>query len=306
MTQARPSFMRRILREPLLHFVLLGAVVFTGYMATHPIVSSDERTIVVDREHLLTFLQYRSKAFDRQHFAEVLDTMSPTALQDLIDGYVQEEAMYREAKSLKLDDRDYVARRRLVQQLEFITQGFVADQKPLTGAELARYYDTHKADYYQEPSLTFTHVFFDRAKHGDKAEALARAELAKLNAGKVPFTQAMAHGDRSLYDVNYVRQDLGVIISDFGKPLAEKLLSLTPSLERWQGPFESKFGVELVMVTEIDKGGVPPLAQIRDRVKADAIEADKKARIDQAIASIVKSYKVKIEAIQHKAEASGS
>jgi parvulin-like peptidyl-prolyl isomerase len=302
MTEPRRSLFKRIVREPLLHFVLLGAVVFAAYLITHPMGSTDDRTIVVDREHLLSFLQYRNKAFDRTHFAEVLDTMSPGALQDLIRDYVQEEAMYREAKSLKLDDRDYVARRRLVQQLEFITQGFVADQKPLTDAGLVKYYEAHKADYYEEPTLTFTHVFFDRAKHGEQTEALARAELTKLNADKVPFTEATEHGDRPLYGVNYVQRDLGTVISDFGKPMAETLLSLTPSAETWRGPFESKYGVELVMVTDIGKGGVPPLDQIRERVRTDAVEADRQARVDQAIASIVKSYRVKVEPIQHKAE----
>ena len=123
MTERRPSLIRRILHEPLLHFALLGAAVFAAYLALHPTAASDERTIVVDRGHLLNFMQNRAKAFDRPHFAEVLDTMSPSALDDLIKDYVREEAMYREAKSLKLEDRDYVARRRLVQQLEIITRG---------------------------------------------------------------------------------------------------------------------------------------------------------------------------------------
>ncbi len=294
------ALLRRILREPLAHFVALGALIFAAYLVTHPTAASDERTIVVDREKILTFLQYRSKAFDQQRFSGVLDTMSPKAVRDLVADYVQEEAMYREAKSLKLDEGDYLARRRLVQQLEFVTQGFVADARPPNDAEVAGYYAAHKSDYAAEPSITFTHVFFDRARHGAETLALARAELARLNAAKVPFTQAPAHGDRPLYDVNYVQRDASAIAADFGAPMAKALLSLTPSADRWQGPFETEYGAELVMVTDIAKGGAPPLDQIRERVRADAAEADKRARVGEAVANIVKSYRVRTEAIQNR------
>ena len=298
MTDANSSLVRRILHEPLLHFALLGAAVFAVYLALHPKAAADDRTIVVDRNHLLTFLQNRAKAFDRPHFAEVLDTMSPSALDDLIKDYVQEEAMYREAKGLKLDERDYVARRRLVQQLEIITQGFVGDAKPLAEADLEKYYAAHRRDYAEPPEITFTHVFFDRTKHGDKTEALALAELAKLNIDKVPFDKAMGHGDRPLYAVNYVQQTKEVIAGDFGQNLADSVFALKPEPGVWQGPIESKYGLELVMMTGLTDGGTPPFAEIRDRVKADAAEADRKARIDAAIQSIVKSYKVDIEQVQ--------
>lgn len=295
-----PAAARWAAREPLAHFAALGALIFAVYLATHPMAASDERTIVVDRQQLLTFLQYRSKEFDQQHFATVLDTMSPKALQDLVDAYVQEEAMYREAKSLKLDQHDYVARRRLVQQLEFATQGLVADRKPPTDAEVAAYYEAHKADYTEEPSLTFAHVFFDSAKHGEGTEVLARAELGRLNADRTPFSQAMAHGDRPLYDVNYVQRDIGAVASDFGAPMARRLLALTPSADRWQGPFESKYGFELVMLTEVEKGGAPPLDAIRERVRQDAAEADKKAHLGAAVAAIVQAYRVRtLGALQH-------
>jgi len=298
MTERRPSLIRRILHEPLLHFALLGAAVFAAYLALHPTAASDERTIVVDRGHLLNFMQNRAKAFDRPHFAEVLDTMSPRALDDLIKDYVREEAMYREAKSLKLEDRDYVARRRLVQQLEIITRGFVADAKPLTDADLAKYYAAHKRDYAEPPAITFTHVFFDRSKHGDRTEALARAELAELNADKVPFDRAMGHGDRPLYGVNYVGETKQNVAGDLGQSFGDAVFGLKPEPGIWQGPFESKYGVELVMVTALTEGGAPPFAEVKDRVKADAGEADRKAKIDAAVESIVKSYKVDVEAVQ--------
>lgn len=288
----------RIVREPLLHFLVLGALIFAAYAVTHPSASSDPRTIVVDRQRLLAFLQYRAKTFDAERFAQTLDTLSPRALEGLIDDYVREEAVYREAKALKLDEGDYVARRRLVQQLEFATQGFVADLPPPTDAEVKVYFDTHAADYRLEPTLTFTHVFFDRTEHGARTEALAQAKLAELNVAKVPFDSAMAHGDRPLYDLNYVQRDLSGVAGDFGAPMARALMSLTPSAERWQGPFVSNGGVELVMLTDRTESGLPALAEIRERVRADAAEAAKRARVEDALQAIVRTYRVRREAIQ--------
>jgi hypothetical protein len=294
------GLLRLSLREPLVHFLVLGALIFMAYAIAHPAATSDERTIVVDRERLLTFLQYRAKSFDAPRFAALLDTMSPQALDDLVADYVQEEALYREAKALKLDEGDYNARRRLVQQLEFATEGFVADAKPPSNAEVDRYFAAHRSDYAAEPAITFTHIFFDRDRRGGATEAIARAELSRLNAKKVPFTEAPGRGDRPLYEVNYVQRDFSAVSNDLGAPLARTLFSLTPSTERWQGPFEGEHGVELVMVTQITKGGAPPLAEIRERVRADAAEVDKRARVAEAIAAIVKSYRVKTTTLQQK------
>ena len=111
--------------------------------------------------------------------------------------YVREQALYREALSLGLDANDYIIKRRLIQKLDFISQGFAEAAIKLSAKEIEAYYTANKKAYYVQPSVTFTHVFFDAHKRGaDQAAALARRGLAELNGKTVPFTDAPAHGDR--------------------------------------------------------------------------------------------------------------
>ena len=94
---------RRILRDPLIHFLLLGGLLFV----LHAVIGNpdrredDEKTIVVDREALLTFMQYRASAFEPEYFEAQFDALAPEQLQQLAQAYVQEEAMSREAQATR-------------------------------------------------------------------------------------------------------------------------------------------------------------------------------------------------------------
>ena len=105
-----------ILKEPLLHFLTIGLILFLvyGYIEKDKYSDTPEK-IVVDRSKLLVFLQYRSKVFDNQNFSDILNNMPGKQLRKLIDDYAREEALYREAKTLSLDKNNYIARKRLIQ-----------------------------------------------------------------------------------------------------------------------------------------------------------------------------------------------
>ena len=292
------SFLRKCIADPLFHFLVLGACLFGIYYGLHKRGDEDPRTIVVDRAHLLTYLQYRSKAFDAERFNAVLDKMPQKDLDGLIGDYVEQEALYREAKALKLDANDFVARRRLIQQLEFILEGYTSDETPPSEAELSAYYEAHKAAYYVAPTVTFTHVFFDASRHGAKTNALAEAELKTLNAHHVEFSKATGYGDRFLYQVNYVHKSADLIASHFGPEIAKAVFALPVDARHWAGPFRSPYGAHLLLVTARTDGYIPPLDEIHERVFEDARQAREQAKQDAAIASVVKSYKVKVSTIR--------
>lgn len=289
---------RSVVADPLFHFLLLGACLFGFYALVHKGKNDDPRTIVVDRPHLLTYLQYRSKAFDAKRFKAVLDNMPQKELDGLVRDYVEEEALYREAKALKLDANDYVARRRLIQQLEFVLEGFLAKDAPLSEAELTAYYEAHKSAYAVAPTVTFTHVFFDQSRHHDKTKALAEAALKTLNARSVAFSEATSYGDRFLYQVNYVQKDAGLVSSHFGAAFANAVFALPVDAHHWVGPLSSPYGEHLVLVTERTKGSIPSLDEVRARVTEDAEEARQRAKEDAAIAGVVKSYKVDVRQLR--------
>ncbi len=284
----------RILKEPLLHFLLIGVVLFVAYDGLNGDTGEiDSREIRVTRDDLLTFIQYRAKAFDKERFNQVLDTMPGHKLQGLIDAYVREEALYREAKALNLDRNDYVARRRLIQQLGFITRGFITTGTKLTEQELHTYFQAHQDNYYQPAEITFTHVFFNHDRHGaGQAKTLAQQTLQQLNAKLVPFHEGLGYGDRFLYDVNYVDKQADEVASHFGEPMQQQVFQLAPDDQLWQGPFSSPYGEHLVMVTRLQPGYAPELAEVQGKVYQDALRDRQEAELDEAVRGIVKGYRV--------------
>ncbi|HEY0942353.1 MAG TPA: peptidylprolyl isomerase [Steroidobacter sp.] len=290
------SRIKALLREPLLHFLLLGTALFVAYgHFNQDAADADPQTIVVDRDNLLTFIQFRSRAFDAATFQQALDRLSEEELQQLIKDYTREEALYREAKALQLDKNDYVSRLRLIQQLEFITRGFTDAQVEVTEQEIQRHYETHESEYRVQPKVTFTHVFFSSDRHGAKeAEALARAELKKLNGGRVRFDQAPGHGERFLYHVNYVAREAEEVASHFGEDMQTQLFALKPDDKQWRGPFQSPYGSHLVMLTQHEAGYLPSFDEVRARVEQEARQAAMDARFEESIQSIVDAYDVEV------------
>ncbi len=287
--------MKKILRDPLVHFLVLGLGLFVlfGLVASDD-ATYDSKVINVDRDALLTFVQYRSRAFQPQAAAARLDGMSEEELERLISDYVREEALHREAKALGVDKNDYVIKRRMIQSIEFITDGFVTAAVEVSDEDVAAYYETNREAYYVNPFVTFTHVFFNGERHSrDEAFALASAKLAELNKDRVPFSHAPRHGDRFPYFLNYVERDPQFVASHFGLPMSEQVFALEASDATWHGPFESENGLHLVLLTRKAEGRYPDLAEVeaiaRDDAEREAIAKQK----DKAIQAIVDTYEVR-------------
>jgi hypothetical protein len=287
--------MSRLLRDPLTHFLLAGVALFVLF----ELVASDEaaynsKVIHVDREALLTFVQYRSRAFEPQAAAARLDRMPEEELERLIEDYVREEALHREAIALGMDKNDYIIKRRMIQSIEFITDGFVTAAVDVGDEDVAAYYEANRKDYYVNPFATFTHVFFDRERHDpDEMAALAAAKLAELNRDQVHFSNAPRHGDRFPFFVNYVERDPQFVASHFGPAMAEAVFNLEPNDAGWRGPFESEFGLHLVMLTKKVAGRYPELAEIERIVREDAEREAIGQQKDEAIQAIVDTYEVR-------------
>lgn len=285
-----------MLKEPLAHFLAAGL----GLFALFGIVNRDEGTddakvIIVDEGALLTFVQYRIKAFNPELARNKLDSLSDEELATLIDDFVREEVLHREALALGLGEDDYVIRRRLVQKLEFITEGFAEASVVPDEASLQRYFDAHKSDYYVEPFVTFTHVFFE-TEDRPRAEAWAKAKgkLAELNRRSTPFSDAPKYGDRFLYHVNYVERTPEYVESHFGAPMTKAVFELEPNDLVWRGPFDSPYGVHLVLLITNEPGREPSLAEIEERVREDWRRSRVREEAEAAIEDIVDAYDVEI------------
>ena len=290
----------KLLREPLAHFLAIGLGLFVLFDLVAPEDAGlDAKTIVVDRPALLTFIQFRSKAFNPEVAAARLDALSDTELYMLIDDYVREEALHREALALGMDQNDYVIKQRLIQSLQFITNGFVSAAVDVSDEEIAAYYEANRDDYYVDPYVTFTHVFFGSDQHGAaEARQLAEAKLAELNHERVPFSESTRHGDRFLYNVNYVERTEDFVASHFGRSMAAELFALEPDDSHWYGPFESAYGFHLALLTRRTDGLYPPLEEIADTVREDALRIKLDEQNERAVQAIVDTYEVRMEDVR--------
>jgi hypothetical protein len=288
--------LKKIIREPLVHFLAIGVGLFVLFDLVAPEDNNlDSKTIVVDRDALLTFIQFRSKAFNPEVAASRLDALEGAELDLLVKDYVREEALHREALALGMDQNDYVIKQRLIQSLQFITNGFVSAAVDVSDEEIAEYYEANRDDYYVDPYATFTHVYFSSDRHGpEQARQLAEAKLAELNDANVPFSESTRHGDRFLYNVNYVERTEDFVASHFGRAMAAAVFELEPDSERWHGPIESAYGQHLVMLTKRTAGLYPPLEDIADAVREDALRIKLDEQNDRAVQAIVDTYDVRM------------
>ena len=286
--------MKTLLSEPLLHFLALGTGLFLLFQWLGRDGSMDDRLILVDDAALRDFVQYRTQDFDLGITEHRIARMTALEVDQAVKDLIREEALHRRAQALRLGERDYVIRRRLVQKMEFIAEGAAADLALQPGAA-QHHYDEHREDYYQQPSITFAQVHFNRRRHGaEVAHALALAKRDELNRQRAPFTAATAHGDRFLYYVNYVERPPDFVSSHFGPAMTEQLFALTPDAERWRGPFESEHGFHLALVTDNRPGRYPDFAEVAQQAAADARRALVRKRTEAAVQAIIAAYDVEV------------
>ena len=281
-------------RQPLIHFLLIGLAAFVLYEWTGSRSVGDKK-IVVDREALLTYVQYRAKYFDAERSGSLLDDFSESEFDELVDEYVREEVLYREALALGLDRNDYMIRRRLIQKLEFINKDLTTEVTDLTNEEVTRYFEAHRDDYINPARVTFAHVFFD-GSNGKQKHALERArkKMTELNTHGVAFDMGAREGDSFYYHADYVEHTPVEVANHFGRAMTEAVFELDARDDRWHGPLESPYGYHLVMVTEQVPSRRLDWVEVSELVKADARRARIEEREDEIIQDVVGAYDVEI------------
>lgn len=296
---------RRWIREPLIHFVAAGAILFAAYYVLHgeEFAAGDAATITVDRRSLLTFLQYRANAFEPETFGAALDSMSEAELNDVIDAYVDEEILYREARALGLEDSDNIIRQRMVQKMNFLLTDVAAAGQTAGEADLERYFAENVEAYAIQPWATFTHVFFDATKLGAAgARAAAEAARDELNRAGAGFSDANDIGDRFPYLRNYVERTFEYVASHFGYEFAASLSDLEPSEQAWQGPLSSAYGEHVVLLTRREERKLPELDEVRGAVERDLANERANAALADLLDAIRERYRVEIGELQSEPE----
>ena len=249
----------KLLREPLLHFLLIGAAIYVAYgWFAEPTQQTDDKVITITAGEVEWMQTSWQKRWNRPPTAQEMD--------GLIQQYIHETVLYREAVTMGLNKHDSVIRRRLAQKLEFLAKDLVSLTPP-SEQDLQTWFDEHQ-DLYRRPTLyTFTQVFIDPDKRGDATLADAHRIKAELIAGGEGIDDPGALGDRFMLQNYYPQKDRVEIQKQFGSGFTESLAALTPG--QWQGPVLSGYGVHLVRVQEVIEPPPPQLAEVRKRVQQD-------------------------------------
>jgi len=285
----------KLLREPFLHFLVLGFGLFVLFelVAEQP-RSSSPTVIEVDQAAVLAFIRSRSRDFDQDAVIAQVNALSDEAFDHLVADVVREEALYREALKLGLDENDDVIRSRLIQTLEFLSTDLAPADAALTEEDIAAYYNSHREDYFVEPTVTFTHVFLSAGSSEREARRLAATgQLQALNELQVPFERASFHGEAVLHSRNYVARSADFIASHFGEGMTEKIFGLEPDSATWRGPFASPDGFHLVLVTDKVEGRYYGLDEIPGAIRRDATQKSIDKRKEEAVSAIVDTYEVR-------------
>lgn len=274
---------RAILREPLVHFVAIGAVLFGLWSIAGHGAAPEPETIVVSRARIESLVADYKKTWRRDP--------TDAERERLIKDDVLEEAAVREATARGLDRGDPMIRRRLQQQLEFLAEAD-AETEP-ADAQLAAFFESHRDLFQGEERLSFRQVYFNREARGTKTEADARAALAELR-GRGASATIEGLGDPFVLDRAFDGVTPSEIAMRFGDAFAKAVAALPPG--SWEGPVASSYGLHVVVVTARTPAAPPAFDQVKDEVRR-AFREDARVRARERLHDdLLKHYRVEIEA----------
>jgi hypothetical protein len=277
-----PGWFKTVAREPFVHFILLGALMFAASETVEHFTT--QYRVVVTPERIARLADTYRQQFGQEP--------SATQLTTLIDNYIKEEIEYRESTALGLDRDDEIVRRRLVQKYEFLQQDLQTLEDP-SEQTLKAYYAAHASNYGQPATRSFTQVYFSPDNGGDAAaKARAGAELEKLNASGAD--RAPSDGDVFPGPTDYADINPGDAERLFGQSDLSRDL-FTARVGQWAGPFRSGFGWHLVRVTDARSTTPQPYEAVASRVLDDWKASQRDTLNAKGFAALKAKYNVVIE-----------
>ena len=245
--------MKKLLREPLLHFLLIGAALFAVFeIVNDRSPGNSDNHIVVTAGRIAQLENIFTKTWQR----------SPTAeeLKGLVDDFILEEIYYRQAVAIGIDRNDTVIRRRLRQKFEFLTDDMAAAAIPGV-EELASYLAANPDIFMRDTTYTFEQVYINADRPGVDLESKVASKLSALREGKT------VEGDSGLLPTFFNQIPRRAVDSNFGSDFSTRL-DLLP-LKEWHGPIESGLGLHLIRMGTRVEGTLPELAEIRPIVERE-------------------------------------
>jgi peptidyl-prolyl cis-trans isomerase C len=285
----------RILREPLLHFLVLGTFVYIA--ATH--FDTDSTRYQIDAGPAQ---RARIAATYLQQYGV---SPTPGQLDHLLDQYVRSEILYREGLAMGLAQNDEIVRRRVVQKIEFVNEDLDTEVEP-DGARLAAYFEQHRDRYDTQPTVSFEQIFFSSDRGGDAAaKGRAEAALQANSSGKAAAGDAFAAGAEfsslSRTDANSLFGDSQLSAALFAGPIRASTVGANPARQstggaspapEWTGPFGSAYGWHLVRITDRQPAHAVELDAVKARVRSDYVTDLREQANGLAFRRIASKYRI--------------
>jgi hypothetical protein len=269
----------RIIKDPLIHFVIIGVALFAVYALVNPSSRmAPENTILVSTGRIGQLVAIFSKTWQRPPTAE--------ELKGLIDDAILEEAYYRKAVEMGIDRDDTMIRRRLRQKLEFLTDDTAAMVTP-SEEDLEAYLSEHADEFRTEPTYTFRQLYFKPEKYGDDPLPAIRKLADELRGG------GDITGDATLLPDSLENGSSRIIDGTFGTGFAENLANLAPGV--WSDPIPSGYGLHLVRINGATPGELPSLEKVRPAVEREWANQRRIEARAAFNAELLKDYKIEVE-----------
>ncbi len=282
-----PPAMKRWLREPLLHFLLLGVVLFGAYAYSQRGRGGFEssKQIALTLDDLRTMDLYFESQWHRQP--------TPAEFQAMVEDKVREEVLYREGLAMSLDKDDEIVKRRMAQKMQFLAEDVATAHEP-SMAELKAWFEKNSSKFALPSRYSFRHLYFSPDKRGKNAQEDAAKTLARIAGQPEDSKLAVSSGDSFMFQDYYGDRTPEAIAKEFGPQFAVAVEKLKPG--SWQGPIESGYGWHLVYVDTVIPGRIPAFEEMEPDVKTAWLAEQKKLAWQKAYRKMRAKYTVLLPA----------
>jgi hypothetical protein len=276
------SLVNNLLREPLVHFLLLGALIFGAFKIISRETAEPGKILITQGR-----IESLETAFSRTW------RRPPTAseLEGLILDYVREEVFAREAVALGLDKDDTIIRRRLRQKLEFVSEDVAAHAEP-SDEQLRAYLKEHADAFRGDRRFSFSQVYLDAQRRGTNLSRDAAHVLTQLGRAGNKVDPATL-GDSLMLENEFKALPASEVVKQFGAKFAASLGEMPTG--QWHGPIESGFGMHLVLLSERTDGSLPALEDVRAAVRREWTNARRMDANEKFYQTLLQRYTVTIE-----------
>ena len=278
-----------ILKEPLLHFILIGGLLFLfTFLRTGGTADSGKEI------HVSAAQQEVLRAGFERDSGRLPD---PEEMQGLVDDYVRTEVCNREARALGLDQGDQLIRDHLRSKYEMLLDDGSVAPEP-NEEQLQQFLEEHPERYRTEDAVRFMQIFLDPQKREVETQLDAQLLLQQLT-GEESLGTVQALSDPGPLPASLPLLALSEVGWQFDQDFAAALAAMEPG--RWSGPLVSSYGLHLVFVQEHLPGRPLELTEIREDVERDWIYAELQERLDEQLAAVLQKYEITVDELPETA-----